>query len=46
MPQPPPSGHRQLAALAWPEVERLAGRAGSTVIWPFGAIEQQVTPHG
>ncbi len=44
MPQPPPSGHRQLAALAWPEVERLAARPGSTVIWPFGAMEQH-GPH-
>lgn len=30
--------------MAWPEVERAAGVAGSTVVWPFGAIEQH-GPH-
>jgi creatinine amidohydrolase len=30
--------------MAWPEVERAAGLPGSTVVWPFGAIEQH-GPH-
>ncbi|MEI8251289.1 MAG: creatininase family protein [Synechococcus sp. ELA057] len=35
---------RRLERLPWPEVQRQAGRSGSTVIWPFGAIEQH-GPH-
>ena len=33
-----------LSRMAWPEVERAAGLTGSTVVWPFGAIEQH-GPH-
>ena len=29
-----------LSRMAWPEVERAASAAGSTVVWPFGSIEQ------
>ena len=46
-PQPPPPApglRRQLSQLSWPEVKVGAARAGSTVIWPFGAIEQH-GPH-
>jgi creatinine amidohydrolase len=35
---------RRLEDLAWPDVRRGAARPGSTVIWPFGAIEQH-GPH-
>ncbi|MFM7732564.1 MAG: creatininase family protein [Cyanobium sp.] len=35
---------RRLEQLSWPELAAQAGRAGSTVIWPFGAIEQH-GPH-
>jgi creatinine amidohydrolase len=35
---------RRLERLAWPEIQALAARPGSTVIWPFGAIEQH-GPH-
>jgi creatinine amidohydrolase len=35
----PPRPHR-LDQLAWPQVEAAARRPGSTVIWPFGAVEQ------
>jgi creatinine amidohydrolase len=35
---------RRLEALSWPGVRRAAARPGSTVIWPFGAIEQH-GPH-
>lgn len=43
---PPTPGVRQrsLDHLPWPEVRRAAARPGSTVIWPFGAIEQH-GPH-
>jgi len=34
---------RDLSQLSWPEVQRQATRAGSTVIWPFGACEQHGT---
>jgi creatinine amidohydrolase len=34
------SRDRCLAGLSWPEVRSQAARPGSTVIWPFGAIEQ------
>ena len=30
--------------LSWPEVKNIASRKGSTIIWPFGAIEQH-GPH-
>lgn len=30
--------------LPWPELQRQAARSGSTVVWPFGAIEQH-GPH-
>lgn len=40
--EPPlPSGSsRLLSQLSWPEVEQAAAQAGSTVLWPFGSIEQ------
>jgi len=44
MPQLPQSSARELARLRWPELARQAARPGSTVIWPFGAIEQH-GPH-
>lgn len=31
---------RRLDQLSWPAVEAAAARAGSTVIWPMGAVEQ------
>ncbi|MEB3171554.1 MAG: creatininase family protein [Synechococcaceae cyanobacterium] len=31
---------RHLQQLSWPEVELLASRPGSTVVWPWGAVEQ------
>ena len=34
------SPQRRLEHLAWPEVEVQLKREGSTVIWPFGAVEQ------
>ena len=37
-------GRRRLEQLSWPELAAQAGRPGSTVIWPFGAIEQH-GPH-
>lgn len=42
MDSPPPT--RRLERLPWPEIQRQAARPGSTVIWPFGAIEQH-GPH-
>jgi creatinine amidohydrolase len=36
----PYSHERHLASLRWPEVREQAARRGSTVLWPFGAIEQ------
>jgi creatinine amidohydrolase len=44
MPPLPRSTPRDLARLPWPELARQAARQGSTVIWPFGAIEQH-GPH-
>jgi creatinine amidohydrolase len=41
---PPPARTRRFEQLSWPELTSQAGRAGSTVIWPFGAIEQH-GPH-
>ncbi|MFZ0406851.1 MAG: creatininase family protein [Cyanobium sp.] len=35
---------RRLETMTWPELQRQAARAGSTVIWPFGAFEQH-GPH-
>lgn len=35
---------RALERLSWPSVQKAAARPGSTVIWPFGAIEQH-GPH-
>jgi len=35
---------RHLQQLAWPQVEQLAARWGSTVVWPWGAVEQH-GPH-
>jgi creatinine amidohydrolase len=35
---------RQLARLAWPQVEQAARQPGSTVVWPWGAVEQH-GPH-
>jgi creatinine amidohydrolase len=34
----------RLDHLSWPELARCAQRPGSTVLWPFGAIEQH-GPH-
>ncbi|MEX1317476.1 MAG: creatininase family protein [Synechococcaceae cyanobacterium] len=34
----PPQRH--LAHLAWPEVQEAARRRGSTVVWPWGSVEQ------
>jgi creatinine amidohydrolase len=31
---------RRLERLSWPQLERAAQQAGSTVVWPFGAFEQ------
>jgi creatinine amidohydrolase len=36
----PPRRPHRLDQLTWPQVEAAARRPGSTVIWPFGAIEQ------
>ncbi len=36
----PPSTERRLASLSWTAVREHAARPGSTVVWPFGAIEQ------
>jgi creatinine amidohydrolase len=41
---PPSPPRRRLDQLPWPAVREQAGRPGSTVIWPFGAIEQH-GPH-
>lgn len=43
---PSPSIHpgRDLARLPWPEVESAARQAGSTVLWPWGSMEQH-GPH-
>ncbi len=30
----------ELMALPWPELQRAAARDGSTVVWPWGAVEQ------
>ncbi|MGC6482146.1 MAG: creatininase family protein [Synechococcus sp.] len=38
------SSQRCLSCLPWPEVEAGLQRPGSTVIWPFGALEQH-GPH-
>jgi creatinine amidohydrolase len=35
---------RHLQQLAWPQVELVAARPGSTVVWPWGAVEQH-GPH-
>jgi creatinine amidohydrolase len=35
---------RHLIRLAWPELEQAASRCGSTVVWPWGAVEQH-GPH-
>ena len=42
MTHPPPI--RRLEQLCWPQILEQAARPGSTVIWPFGAIEQH-GPH-
>ena len=31
---------RHLEQLAWPKVQELAAQPGSTVVWPWGAVEQ------
>ena len=36
--------HRRLEQLSWPQLQAAAQRAGSTVVWPFGAFEQH-GPH-
>jgi creatinine amidohydrolase len=38
------AARRLLSQLRWPEVVEAAARPGSTVVWPFGAIEQH-GPH-
>ncbi|MFO0103955.1 MAG: creatininase family protein [Cyanobium sp.] len=38
------STERQLARLSWTQVRELAAREGSTVVWPWGAVEQH-GPH-
>lgn len=43
-PAPPEASQRCLERLSWPAVQQAAARPGSTVIWPFGAIEQH-GPH-
>ena len=35
---------RHLQQLTWPQVEQLAAQWGSTVVWPWGAVEQH-GPH-
>jgi creatinine amidohydrolase len=35
---------RHLARLSWPQVQEASGHAGSTVVWPWGALEQH-GPH-
>lgn len=35
---------RHLHRLAWPQVEQFAAQPGSTVVWPWGAVEQH-GPH-
>lgn len=44
MPPPLPvsecSPLRRLEQLSWPRLEQAAACAGSTVVWPFGAVEQ------
>ena len=44
MPQPTSAGgaasFRRLEQLAWPALEQAAAHPGSTVVWPFGAVEQ------
>jgi len=42
MDSPPPI--RRLDRLSWPQIREQAARPGSTVLWPFGAIEQH-GPH-
>jgi creatinine amidohydrolase len=39
-----PFPERRLERLSWPDLQRQAAREGSTVLWPFGAIEQH-GPH-
>ena len=39
-----PEQQRRLETMTWPELQRQAARARSTVIWPFGAFEQH-GPH-
>ncbi|MEB3239453.1 MAG: creatininase family protein [Cyanobacteriota bacterium] len=34
------ASRRSLTTLSWPQVQACAARAGSTVVWPWGAIEQ------
>ena len=43
-PAPLPRRLRRLDQLSWPELQEGAARPGSTVLWPFGAIEQH-GPH-
>jgi creatinine amidohydrolase len=38
------STERHLARLSWTQVRELAAREGSTVVWPWGAVEQH-GPH-
>ncbi len=43
-PLDPTAPQKHLDRLAWPGVKAAARRAGSTVIWPFGSLEQH-GPH-
>jgi creatinine amidohydrolase len=40
MAPPAPSPARRLEQLSWPQLQQAAAKAGSTVVWPFGAFEQ------
>ena len=40
MAPPAPAPARRLEQLSWPQLQQAAARAGSTVVWPFGAFEQ------
>jgi creatinine amidohydrolase len=44
MPSAQAPRERHLVRLAWPQVEQAALQPGSTVIWPWGAVEQH-GPH-
>ena len=39
-----PAPQRRFELMSWPEVQEAGQRPGSTVVWPFGAVEQH-GPH-